>query len=279
MRTRKFHYNKESSSPKDPLKRGLKGAPPPVPLSRGFKGARSAPLDYFQVTLNTLKSLISDNRVKRLISLLLIELSSISSRQQKFACQRTYISIVSWPIVAEGIMRQLQVDLPRQHVFINGVPWVYHEERNNALSFCAQLEAQVGSSIWARWICAFVNQAPAADLLLRVSQDAQAQFGQNVFLRDHHTPLEIQITCSKSKNDSSKITPSSSSSSSSIAINNNQLSVSFSKSFQVVQFLGNGELNLDKQIFVDTEMTIEFLPIGQVSLFWKYRERGTGAPL
>ncbi len=212
-----------------------------IPIQNIPASENSDRLDYFQVTLNTLKSLVSDNRIKRLLSLVLVELSSMQNHQQKFACQRTYISIVSWPIVAEGILRQLQLDLPRQQVYINGVRW-----NGNALSFLTHMEARVGP-IWARWICAFANQAPAADLLLRVSQDAQARFGNNVFLRDHQSPLEIRIIHTKKPT----------------------LSISFGKSFQLVRFL-DGELNLDKQILVDAEMTIEFLPHAQVTVRWEW---------
>lgn len=135
-------------------------------------------LNYLRISLELLCSMAEDSRLKSVLKKILRQLGDCSDVRKSSQSQRVKQSILSavfWPGLWQGIWKQFVLDVPRSNVFFNG-----HVIHDPHLLYYG-LEKSLGS-LWARWACVFLNQAPMADVLSCVSRDVEIKYGGNVVL-------------------------------------------------------------------------------------------------
>lgn len=202
--------------------------------------------DFFKVTLEVLRSLTSDQRIRKFIGNMLMD-TFISSRPKNF------VSIVTWPHMMEGIMKQLDTDLSREQVFLNSYPWPSQQD-GNCWALYEAIDGKVGP-LWARMTCAFLNQAPTADFFEYIWKDAQRKYGQDTIVcekKDNTSPLKLHVTA-----------------------RSDCLSIVYVKEFRILQGVAligvQEDIDQKDDLSVLVNYRITFYPTYSAHLFWQYR--------
>lgn len=143
--------------------------------STKFKSADTVYFDYLTLAAGVVQSLCLNTEVKRFIE-----------RHKNRMTEPGLMLTVLWPSVWDGIMRQLEVDLPREEVCINGTKW-----NGSAKGLVTCLDRAL-NNVWCRWICTFLNQAVMADVFEHLWKTAQFQMPDSV-LCENNSRLRIDI--------------------------------------------------------------------------------------
>lgn len=137
-------------------------------LSTVWKDPVSNQMDFYDVGIQLLMSMIEDDETKQLLKKVLQTKTTPLKRQHNFR-------FVTWPNVFKGVFKQFEIDIPRCHFTYKGTLW-----RNPKRLFDV-LQWDFGP-IWSRWICVFANQAPLADVVKRVHVDTNKDGGDYIVM-------------------------------------------------------------------------------------------------
>lgn len=129
-------------------------------------------MDVFKIVLELLCSLTLNNKTKILIQQILqCEEKNVTIKAN------TFLSLLSWPSVWDGICKQVDIDINRCII-------VYNKKRyENTINLSYDLQKSFG--MYGRFIMIFLNQACMSDVFKCVYDDVNKRYPlQNVFVCD-----------------------------------------------------------------------------------------------